>query len=92
MDKIEVTNTANGKTVVFPCHKWLDKKRDDGEIARDLYPVETGRESRQSLRSRSESKQSIRSKEEDRGSLSARSRENTKSPKDRFRPLDSKPY
>lgn len=38
LDKIEVTNTANGTTTVFPCEKWLDKDSGDQQIERDLYP------------------------------------------------------
>ncbi|XP_057675206.1 lipoxygenase homology domain-containing protein 1-like isoform X2 [Corythoichthys intestinalis] len=38
LDRIEVTNTANGVTTIFLCGKWLDTKRADGQIARVLYP------------------------------------------------------
>ena len=40
--------------VIFPCNKWLAKNKDDNEIARDLFPLDTnsGRGSRQSVRSR----------------------------------------
>ncbi|XP_056288042.1 lipoxygenase homology domain-containing protein 1-like isoform X1 [Pseudoliparis swirei] len=38
LDRVEVTNTANGVTTIFLCGKWLDTKRADGLIARVLYP------------------------------------------------------
>ncbi|XP_030623777.1 lipoxygenase homology domain-containing protein 1 [Chanos chanos] len=38
LDRVEVTNTANGVTTIFLCGKWLDKKRADGQIKRILYP------------------------------------------------------
>ncbi|XP_026153735.1 lipoxygenase homology domain-containing protein 1 [Mastacembelus armatus] len=38
LDRVEVTNTANGVTSIFLCGKWLDTKRADRQIARVLYP------------------------------------------------------
>uniref|UniRef100_A0A671XMC4 Lipoxygenase homology PLAT domains 1 n=1 Tax=Sparus aurata TaxID=8175 RepID=A0A671XMC4_SPAAU len=38
LDRVEVTNTANGVTTIFLCGKWLDTKRADGQIFRVLYP------------------------------------------------------
>ncbi|KAM6985878.1 lipoxygenase homology domain-containing protein 1 [Aplochiton taeniatus] len=38
LDRVEVTNTANGVTTIFLCGKWLDKKKADGQIYRVLYP------------------------------------------------------
>lgn len=38
LDRVEVTNTANGVTTIFLCGKWLDTKRADGQIARVFYP------------------------------------------------------
>nr|XP_019938128.1 PREDICTED: lipoxygenase homology domain-containing protein 1 isoform X2 [Paralichthys olivaceus] len=38
LDRVEVTNTANGVTTIFLCGKWLDTKRADGKITRVLYP------------------------------------------------------
>ncbi|XP_068508966.1 lipoxygenase homology domain-containing protein 1 [Syngnathus scovelli] len=38
LDRVEVTNTANGVTTIFLCGKWLDTKRADGQIVRVLYP------------------------------------------------------
>ncbi|CAJ0958666.1 unnamed protein product [Ranitomeya imitator] len=39
LERVEVTNSATGVTTIFPCSKWLDKKRGDGEIWRELYPM-----------------------------------------------------
>ncbi|CAN9504554.1 unnamed protein product [Ophioblennius macclurei] len=38
LDRVEVTNMANGVTTIFLCGKWLDVKRADGQIERVLYP------------------------------------------------------
>ncbi|XP_056875603.1 lipoxygenase homology domain-containing protein 1 [Takifugu flavidus] len=38
LDRVEVTNTANGVTTIFLGGKWLDTKRADGHISRVLYP------------------------------------------------------
>ena len=38
LDRVEVTNLANGVTTIFLCGKWLDIERADGQIARVLYP------------------------------------------------------
>ncbi|KAG7499250.1 lipoxygenase-likey domain-containing protein 1 isoform X1 [Solea senegalensis] len=38
LDRVEVTNTANGVTTIFLCGKWLDTTRADGKINRVLYP------------------------------------------------------
>ncbi|KAM7368820.1 hypothetical protein PAMP_013127 [Pampus punctatissimus] len=38
LDRVEVTNTANGVTTIFLCGKWLDTKRADRQIVRVLYP------------------------------------------------------
>uniref|UniRef100_I3JKU2 Lipoxygenase homology PLAT domains 1 n=1 Tax=Oreochromis niloticus TaxID=8128 RepID=I3JKU2_ORENI len=38
LDRVEVTNTANGVTTIFLCGKWLDSKKADGKISRALYP------------------------------------------------------
>lgn len=46
MERVEVINTDTGETTVFPCNKWLSKKKEDGEIARDLYPLIDEREAR----------------------------------------------
>uniref|UniRef100_A0A3B5AGE5 Lipoxygenase homology domains 1 n=1 Tax=Stegastes partitus TaxID=144197 RepID=A0A3B5AGE5_9TELE len=38
LDRVEVTNTANGVTTIFLCGKWLDTERADGQISRVFYP------------------------------------------------------
>ncbi|KAJ8405697.1 hypothetical protein AAFF_G00316770 [Aldrovandia affinis] len=38
LDRVEVTNTANGVTTIFLCGKWLDTGKADGQIQRVLYP------------------------------------------------------
>ncbi|XP_030598877.1 lipoxygenase homology domain-containing protein 1 [Archocentrus centrarchus] len=38
LDRVEVTNTANGVTTIFLCGRWLDSKKADGKISRVLYP------------------------------------------------------
>uniref|UniRef100_A0A3Q2V469 Lipoxygenase homology PLAT domains 1a n=1 Tax=Haplochromis burtoni TaxID=8153 RepID=A0A3Q2V469_HAPBU len=38
LDRVEVTNTANGVTTIFLCGKWLDSKKADGKISRAIYP------------------------------------------------------
>lgn len=46
MDRVEILNTETGENTVFPCNKWLSKNKEDGEIARDLYPLMDEREMR----------------------------------------------
>jgi hypothetical protein len=50
LDRIEVKNMQTGRTVVFPCNKWLARDKEDGEIARDLLPLNDKSESRESSR------------------------------------------
>uniref|UniRef100_A0A8C5H2G2 Lipoxygenase homology domain-containing protein 1-like n=1 Tax=Gouania willdenowi TaxID=441366 RepID=A0A8C5H2G2_GOUWI len=38
LDRVEVTNTANGVTTIFLCRKWLDMEKADGKISRVIYP------------------------------------------------------
>uniref|UniRef100_A0AAY5K4A4 PLAT domain-containing protein n=1 Tax=Esox lucius TaxID=8010 RepID=A0AAY5K4A4_ESOLU len=38
LDRVEITNMANGVTTIFLCGKWLDTKKADGQISRVLYP------------------------------------------------------
>uniref|UniRef100_A0A8C0E3P2 Lipoxygenase homology domain-containing protein 1 n=1 Tax=Balaenoptera musculus TaxID=9771 RepID=A0A8C0E3P2_BALMU len=38
VEKVEVTNTSTGVATIFPCGRWLDKKRGDGLTWRDLFP------------------------------------------------------
>ncbi|XP_056146384.1 lipoxygenase homology domain-containing protein 1 [Lampris incognitus] len=39
LNRVDVTNTANGVTAIFLCGKWLDTKRADGQIFRVLHPM-----------------------------------------------------
>ena len=39
LERVEVINLQSNQTTVFPCNKWLDKKKGDKMIARELYPV-----------------------------------------------------
>ena len=38
LDRVEVRNALDGNSVIFPCQQWLDKKKGDKEIIRELYP------------------------------------------------------
>ncbi|XP_011477254.1 lipoxygenase homology domain-containing protein 1-like [Oryzias latipes] len=38
LECVEVTNTATSVTTIFPCGKWLDSSKADGQIQRVLYP------------------------------------------------------
>ena len=38
LDRVEVINTTMDKSWTFPCGQWLDKKKGDGQIMRELYP------------------------------------------------------
>lgn len=39
LDRIEVTNLSTSEMACFPCDQWLDKKKGDGLICRDLVPT-----------------------------------------------------
>ncbi len=39
LDKVVVTNTADNVATVFPCSQWLDKKKGDKQISRELLPA-----------------------------------------------------
>ncbi|XP_070566658.1 lipoxygenase homology domain-containing protein 1-like isoform X2 [Ptychodera flava] len=41
LEKVDIDAPSLGKKWTFPCHRWFDKKEDDGETERDLLPVET---------------------------------------------------
>ncbi|KAJ8017682.1 Lipoxygenase-likey domain-containing protein 1 [Holothuria leucospilota] len=41
LDKVEIDAPSLGKRWCFPCGRWLDKKEDDGQIERELFPVES---------------------------------------------------
>jgi len=38
LDKVEITNTSSDRKWTFPCNTWLDKRKGDGEIAKDFFP------------------------------------------------------
>ncbi|XP_063722696.1 lipoxygenase homology domain-containing protein 1-like isoform X2 [Symsagittifera roscoffensis] len=38
LDRVEITNESTKETTVFPCGKWLDKDKGDGQISRELVP------------------------------------------------------
>ncbi|XP_052229243.1 lipoxygenase homology domain-containing protein 1-like isoform X2 [Dreissena polymorpha] len=40
LDRVEVEDTRNKKTYFFPCQRWLSTKEDDGQISRELVPVD----------------------------------------------------
>eukprot|EP00794_Sanderia_malayensis_P016965 gene16965-18674_t len=39
LDKVVVTNTTDSVATVFPCGQWLDKKKGDKQISRELLPA-----------------------------------------------------
>lgn len=39
LEKVDVTNLGSQEKVSFPCTQWLDKKKGDGKICRDLLPL-----------------------------------------------------
>jgi len=43
VDEIAI-KTGDGQKYYFPCNKWFDKKENDGQIERDLFPHEKIRE------------------------------------------------
>eukprot|EP00899_Mesostigma_viride_P015258 jgi/Mesvir1/23733/Mv18674-RA.1 len=38
LEYVQVRNASSGNSWRFPCHRWLDKKEEDGVIERDLVP------------------------------------------------------
>jgi len=40
LERVEITNMASNRKWTFACGTWLDKKKGDGEIAREFYPRE----------------------------------------------------
>ncbi|XP_078332217.1 lipoxygenase homology domain-containing protein 1-like isoform X5 [Crassostrea virginica] len=40
LDRVEVEDTKNKKTYYFLCQRWLAKNKDDGQICRELVPVD----------------------------------------------------
>lgn len=39
LEKVDITNLTSQEKVTFPCSQWLDKKKGDGKICRDLLPL-----------------------------------------------------
>jgi hypothetical protein len=42
LEKVVITNRVSGIVTEFPCGKWLDKKKGDGQISRTLIPTKPG--------------------------------------------------
>ncbi|XP_059150632.1 lipoxygenase homology domain-containing protein 1-like isoform X2 [Physella acuta] len=40
LDSVEVEDTKNKKSYFFPCQRWLAVSKDDGQLSRDLMPVD----------------------------------------------------
>ncbi|XP_076859680.1 lipoxygenase homology domain-containing protein 1 [Brachyhypopomus gauderio] len=40
LDRVEITDTKDDTTYYFPCNRWLAVDEDDGQIARELVPVD----------------------------------------------------
>lgn len=40
LDRVEVEDTQNKKTYYFLCQRWLAKNKDDGQICRELVPID----------------------------------------------------
>uniref|UniRef100_A0A8B9L5M6 Lipoxygenase homology domains 1b n=1 Tax=Astyanax mexicanus TaxID=7994 RepID=A0A8B9L5M6_ASTMX len=40
LDRVEITDTNEDVTYYFPCNRWLAVDEDDGQIARELVPVD----------------------------------------------------
>ena len=38
LDKVIMDAPSLGQRVVFPCGRWLDKDKDDGQLERELFP------------------------------------------------------
>ncbi|KAL4225451.1 Lipoxygenase y domain-containing protein 1 [Mactra antiquata] len=54
LDRVEVEDPKSKKTYFFPCQRWLSTKHDDGQISRELVPVDAslrGKLSRQDSQS-----------------------------------------
>nr|KAI8760088.1 lipoxygenase homology domain-containing protein 1-like [Biomphalaria glabrata] len=57
LDRVEVEDPKNKKTYFFPCQRWLAVSKDDGQLSRDLMPVDIALKKKLSKR---DSKTSIR--------------------------------
>ncbi|CAL1540467.1 unnamed protein product [Lymnaea stagnalis] len=40
LDRVEVDDTKRKKSYFFPCQRWLAVSKDDGQLSRDLMPVD----------------------------------------------------
>ncbi|KAK2837787.1 hypothetical protein Q5P01_014999 [Channa striata] len=40
LDRVEIVDTKDDTTYYFPCNRWLAVEEDDGQIARELVPVD----------------------------------------------------
>ncbi|XP_006835208.1 PREDICTED: lipoxygenase homology domain-containing protein 1 [Chrysochloris asiatica] len=40
LDRIDITDTTNEITYYFPCQRWLAVEEDDGQLSRELLPVD----------------------------------------------------
>jgi len=37
LDRVEIDDLNDGRKFIFPCERWLAKKKEDGKIKRSLY-------------------------------------------------------
>jgi len=40
VDRVEINNMTSNRKWVFACNAWLDKRKGDGQIAREFYARE----------------------------------------------------
>ena len=45
LDNVRIEG-PKGEVYTFPCNKWFDKKEEDGQIERELYPDNNGKKSK----------------------------------------------
>ncbi|XP_060561299.1 lipoxygenase homology domain-containing protein 1-like [Ruditapes philippinarum] len=48
LDRVEVDDPKNKKKYFFPCQRWLSTNADDGQISRELVPVDASLKSKMS--------------------------------------------
>ena len=53
LDRVEIEDRLEEKTTVFPCNRWLATNEDDGQICRELVPVDSRKLALQRKRSMS---------------------------------------
>ena len=41
LDHLDITNMTDNTMTTFPCNEWLDKKKGDKKIERELFPAKT---------------------------------------------------